>query len=255
MMSNLRKRLSHTKIGYGMGFRFTGDNKVTAVFRHGEFNRVEKGFFRIHPIYETITDPIPCTMRTGVYKVPLLTNDNFTILWHIKVLFVFDLRDAANPSLACNFTEPILQNIVGNRLEQTLSLHVPAFKAAELNTPHARAHLARHTHQFVADNVKPAGITVMATGVSLGAIEFPEAYQRIVEEEHRLNHLKTLLAADGQLSFEDKLILAFRSAKDQNPDFNINTAATTMMMMQNMAPKNTPPVHVINGHTNGNGHA
>lgn len=250
-MSKLRKWLSTTKIGYALGVRFTGTNKVAAVFSHKDFDRVVKGFFWINPLTETITDPIPCTMRVGTYHVPLLTKDNFAVKWHIKVQFIFDLQKASNPSVACNFTEEILRTIIGNKLQQTLSLHVPEFTIAELNTAKARVHLTRTTYQFITEKMKPIGIDVGADGIILGELDLPEAYRRIVEEEHRLNHLKTLLAADGELSSEDKMLLVFRSAKDQNPDFNLNSVVPAMMMMQNMATKSGNG----NGHGNGHEHA
>lgn len=255
-MKNVQKWLTHTRIGHKMGLRFAGINKAVGVFSDGDFDRVESGFFRINRWRETTTNPIPCTMRMGVYSVPLRTKDDFIVAWHIKVQFIFDLRKAGNPSIACTFTEATLQNIVGTRLEQVMHQHVPEFAITDLNTCKTRAHLTRLAHKFVADMVVPVGITVIDNGVILGQLDLPEAYDQMVEEKHRLSHLKELLAADGELSVEDKLILAFRSAKDQNPDFNPTSMATAMMMMQNMAPKNgpTPPTPVGNGHGSSNGH-
>ena len=259
-MGYLTKKLASLKLGKGLGLRFSGDNKVVAVLSHGEYNRIEQGFFRIKVFSETTKEPIAYTMRTGIYHVPLITKDNFKVHWHIKVQFIFDLRKASNPSIACNFNETILQSIVGTRVQQVLSLHVPKYNLAELNTEKARENLTAIIEKFVAKKVEPVGITLPPDGVMLLEIDLPESYHDIVEHEHRLEHLRSVLAADGELCLQDKLILAFATLgfhQGQGGQGSEASAANMMpmfMMMQNMFSQMAngtpppPPSAASNGH-------
>lgn len=233
-------KLASWKFGRAFGYGFTGDNKVAAVFVNGQYNRIVQGYYRINPIYEEVLPPISTGMRVGDYHVPLLTKDNFEVKWHIKVQFFFDLRKAVNPSVACTFIENTLIGIVSTRLQQILSLYVAKYNLAELNAESVRMVLAASAHQFINKKAEGAGISIPEDGVIFCEIDLPDSYHEIVEEEHRMDHLKEILAADGELSTQDKLIIAFSSNKGTGGEGNINGIMPTFLMLQNLMNQNPP---------------
>ena len=210
-MIGLIKRLHGRPISDFLGIQFAPENTIVAVYRYKQFLRFESGYFVVNPISDSVGDPIKLGIRSGEFAIKQIqTKDSYFLSFDTRVKIRHDPRKSSPEHYAIFARIPEERHLalVGDEIEHILRRCVAEYSAQTLANAEIQCLIETRVELALNRILAPMGSMVRKNSFMLGQPTPSRDFIHQINNYRQVNHLVSILAEDGELCFEDKLVIA-----------------------------------------------